>query len=83
MPANTDEAFVTEYRPLVVSIANKVRARFDLKGDLDGLLFDALVEAHGEVLLDRAGEGDLFGAAPVPVPPPIPAVMKHICAPAR
>ncbi len=23
------------------------------------------------------------GAAPVPVPPPMPAVMKHMCAPAR
>ena len=25
----------------------------------------------------------MIGAAPVPVPPPMPAVMKHICAPAR
>ncbi len=25
----------------------------------------------------------MIGAAPVPVPPPIPAVMKHMCAPAR
>ncbi len=25
----------------------------------------------------------MIGAAPVPVPPPIPAVIKHICAPAR
>jgi len=25
----------------------------------------------------------MIGAEPVPVPPPIPAVMKHICAPAR
>ena len=25
----------------------------------------------------------MIGAAPVPVPPPMPAVMKHMCAPAR
>ena len=25
----------------------------------------------------------IIGAAPVPVPPPIPAVIKHMCAPAR
>ena len=25
----------------------------------------------------------MIGAEPVPVPPPMPAVMKHMCAPAR
>tara|TARA_B100001750_G_scaffold241694_1_gene253681 strand:- start:1143 stop:1814 length:672 start_codon:yes stop_codon:yes gene_type:complete len=44
----SDEAFVEEYRPLVVSIARKIRTRFELRADLDDLIaygFAGLLEA--------------------------------------
>jgi RNA polymerase sigma factor for flagellar operon FliA len=45
----SDREFIEEYRPLVHSIAAKMRARYDLKNDLDDLLaegFRGLLEAR-------------------------------------
>ncbi|MCB9615436.1 MAG: sigma-70 family RNA polymerase sigma factor [Sandaracinus sp.] len=45
----SDREFIEEYRPLVHSIAVKMRARYDLKNDLDDLLADGyrgLLEAR-------------------------------------
>ena len=44
----SDEEFVEEYRPLVASIARKIRTRFELRTDLDDLMgygFAGLLEA--------------------------------------
>lgn len=63
MPANTDEEFVVEYRPLVISIATKVRAQFDLRGDLDDLLasgFEGLLQAKGRYDPSRGVQFNTF-----------------------
>jgi len=47
-PEQSDEAFVEEYRPLVASIASKIRARFELRAEMDDLMaygFAGLLEA--------------------------------------
>ena len=44
----TDDAFVEEYRPLVTSIARKMRVRFELRAEMDDLMaygYQGLLEA--------------------------------------
>ncbi|MBO6937286.1 MAG: sigma-70 family RNA polymerase sigma factor [Deltaproteobacteria bacterium] len=48
-PEQSDADFVEEYRPLVASIAQKIRARFELRAEMDDLMaygFAGLLEAR-------------------------------------
>ncbi|HJK93836.1 MAG TPA: sigma-70 family RNA polymerase sigma factor [Polyangiaceae bacterium LLY-WYZ-15_(1-7)] len=59
----TDDEFIEEYRPLVQSIATKVRNRFDLKADLDDLLADGyrgLLEAKARFDESRGVQFNTF-----------------------
>ena len=62
-PMNADKEFVEEYRPLVVSIAHKVRAQFELDIDLDDLQaygFTGLIEAKGRFDPERGVKFNTF-----------------------
>ena len=60
---HSDAEFVEEYRPLVASIAHKIRARFDLRADLDDLLaygFQGLLEARARYDASRGVQFNTF-----------------------
>ncbi|MEM6957251.1 MAG: sigma-70 family RNA polymerase sigma factor [Myxococcota bacterium] len=63
MPEKADDAFIQEYRPLVLSIVKKVRAQFDLRGDVDDLIaygMEGLVQAKGRFDPERGVKFNTF-----------------------
>ncbi len=63
MPTLTDAEFIEEYRPLVISIANKVRAQFDIRTDLDDLVahgFEGLLQAKSRFDASRGVKFNTF-----------------------